>query len=91
MYIVMFESSILNQPIINDLSNICLNVSCYLYFFTMIAKLCFEKVSSIAPYSSLFCLITIFIFVFAIAVFMIKKNYDYIKGALLQKKKGKKL
>jgi len=38
----------------------------------MIAKLCFEKVYSIASYSSLFCLITIFIYISAIAVFMIK-------------------
>ena len=50
---------------------ICLYVSSYLYFLTMIAKLCFEKVYSIASYSSLFCLITIFIYISAIAVFMI--------------------
>ncbi len=57
--------------IYSSASKICLYVSSYIYFLTMIAKPCFEKVYSIASCSSLFCLITIFIYISAIAVFMI--------------------
>lgn len=82
----MFEFAMLNHPIINDFSNFCFNVFSPLYILSKIDKLCFEKVYSISLSFNLFCLITIFIFISAIAVFAIKKNYDYLKDALLSKK-----
>jgi len=61
MYIVMFEFTMLNHPIINDLPDFCFNVSSHLDILSKISKLYFEKVYSIVLFSNLFCLITIYI------------------------------
>lgn len=91
IYIVMFEFAMLNHPIINVLSQFFLHISSPLYILSSIYKLCFEEVYSIALSFNLLCLITIFIFISAIAVFTIKKGYDYLKDALLKKRYRKEI